>query len=171
MHHPQSFLLDYPERAGMSWPQAGWFALILPLVSPPAAPSGDASRFESVVLRGKVVKLATVLKASGLDFDEEPVAKQVVLQGDDGTSTALISDEASRALFLDDRLRDRPAEIVARRYPGLAYLQVVSFRVDEEGQLRTPEYFCEICTISVRYPQICPCCQGPMVLRMKPESR
>jgi hypothetical protein len=92
----------------------------------------------------------------------------VVLQEPDGTITPLLSDEASRALFLDKRLRDRPIMIHARRYPGLPYVQVVTFQVDEHGQWRTPEYFCDVCTISVRYPQICPCCQGPMILRMKP---
>ena len=54
---------------------------------------------------------------------------------------------------------------------GEVMLQVVSFKVEDQGQFRTPEYYCDISTISVRYPQICPCCQGPMVLRMKPETR
>jgi hypothetical protein len=155
----------------MTLPLAGWFALILPLVSAQGGTAGDKAKAETVVLTGKVVELTTVLKASGLSFDEEPVARQVVLQGADGSSTPLLSDEASRALFVDDRLRNRPIEIVGRRHPGLPYLQVVSIKVDEHGQLRTPEYFCEICTISVRYPQVCPCCQGPMELRMRPESR
>jgi rubrerythrin len=74
-------------------------------------------------------------------------------------------------LFLDDRLRDRPAEIRGRRYAGVPYLQVLSFKVKREGRLETPEYFCEVCAISVRYPQVCPCCQGPMELRMKPDRR
>jgi hypothetical protein len=154
----------------MLLPGAGWFALILVLISPGGSSGSEPAKakVESAVLRGNVVKLGTLLKASGLSFDEEPVAKQVVLQGDDGTVLGLISDEASRALFLDERLQNRPAEIVGRRYSGLPYLQVVSFKVDEEGKLRTPEYYCDICTISVRYPQICPCCQGEMVLRMKP---
>jgi hypothetical protein len=159
------------ERSGMNLPLVGWFALILPLVSPPVNATIDKDRGKTVVMTGKVVELTAILKASGLGFDEEPVAKQVVLQGPDGSLTPLLSDEASRALFLDERLRDRPIEIVGRRYEGLPYLQAVSFKVEDEGQWRTPEYFCEVCTISVRYPQICPCCQGPMVLRMRPESR
>ena len=130
-----------------------------------------ADRTESVTLRGKVVELAGVLKADGLSYDAEPVAKQVVLRADGGAVVPLISDEASRALFLDKRLRDRPAQLHARRYPGLPYVQVITFEVEEGGQMRTPEYYCEICTISVRYPQICPCCQGDMVLRMQPERR
>ena len=121
-------------------------------------------------MSGKVVLLADALKGSGLDFDVEPVSKQVVLKGDDGTITPLLSDDASRALFLDERLRNRRAEIAGRHHPGLPYIQVVSFQIEDQGRLRTPEYYCEICTISVRFPQICPCCQGEMVLRMTPEA-
>ncbi|HEY2158150.1 MAG TPA: hypothetical protein VGH33_21150, partial [Isosphaeraceae bacterium] len=90
---------------------------------------------------------------------------------DDGAVVPLISDEASRALFLDKRLRDRKAEVAGRKVAGLPYLQVVNFKVEEGGAMRTPEYYCDICSIHVRYPQTCPCCQGPMVLQMKPEGR
>ena len=72
---------------------------------------------------------------------------------------------------MDSRLRNRNARIVGRRFAGLPYLQVVTIEVEDDGRLRTPEYFCEVCTISVRYPQICPCCQGPMELQMKPDQR
>jgi hypothetical protein len=135
------------------------------------APEPPKNSVEAVTLKGTVVELTAALKPTGLAFDSEPIAKQVVVRDREGAITPLLSDEASRALFLDERLRGRPVEIQARRHPGLPYLQVVSFKVEEEGRLRTPEYYCEICTISVRYPQICPCCQGPMELRMKPESR
>jgi hypothetical protein len=150
----------------MTLPLAGWFALCL-VQAAPGASASDA-KTEAVTLTGRVVELATVLKESGLVCDTEPVAKQVVLRSDDGAIVPLLSDEGSRALFLDARLRNRPIEISARRHAGLPYLQVVSFRVNDHGQWRTPEYFCEVCTISVRYPQICPCCQGVMELRMKP---
>lgn len=129
------------------------------------------SKVESVALRGKVVELAGVLKAKGIEADREPIAGQVVLVADDGTVVPLISDEASRALFLDQRLRDRKTEVAGRKLVGLPYLQVVSFKVEEGGAMRTPEYYCDICAIHVRYPQTCPCCQGPMVLQMKPEGR
>jgi hypothetical protein len=46
---------------------------------------------------------------------------------------------------------------------------VITFKIEQDGRLQTPEYYCNICTISVRYPQVCPCCQGPMELRMKPQ--
>jgi hypothetical protein len=149
-------------------PTAGWFALLLSLG---LALDTSSDKGELVTLNGRVVLLSAALKASGHSFDADPVAKQVVVKGADGTLTPILSDDASRALFLDERLRDRPTEIKGRRYPGNPYVQVLTFRIEDNGRLRTPEYYCEICTISVRYPQICPCCQGPMELRMKPEPR
>jgi hypothetical protein len=149
----------------MAWPLVGWLALMLPLAAPPDGPADRA-----VVMSGKVVELSTVLKELGWSVDAGPIAGQVVLREASGAITPILSDEASRALFLDARLRERAIEVRGRRHEGFPYLQVVSFRVEEGGRLRTPEYYCEICSISVRYPQICPCCQGPMVLRMNPEE-
>lgn len=143
----------------------GWLGWCVGLAAEP-----PAARPEPVTLTGEVVELTTVLSQLSLNVDTEPIAKQVVLKGTDGSVTPLLCDDASRALFLDKRLRDRKTEIRGRRFPGLPFVQVVTFRVEEQGKMRTPEYYCEICTISVRYPQICPCCQGSMVLRMKPES-
>lgn len=130
----------------------------------------DSSRPNVTTLKGQVVALSKALKAQGLSFDEKPIAAQVVLKAKDQTLTPLLSNDASRALFEDERLRDRPAELSIRRLPNLPYVQVLSFKVEFNGTLRTPEYYCEICAIGVRYPQICPCCQGPMDLRMKPED-
>jgi len=136
-----------------------------------SAASGETTTPALIVLSGQVVELTDALKAKGLTFDAEPIAKQVVLRAKDNTLTPLLCDDASRAFFNDSRLRDRPVELSVKPVASLPYVQVLSFQVVEQGKLRTPEYFCEICTISVRYPQTCPCCQGPMELRMKPESR
>jgi hypothetical protein len=124
---------------------------------------------QDVTLRGKVVLLSQALEARklGLNADSEPISKQVVLLSDDGTITPLLSDEASRALFLDGRLRSRRAELRGKRFPGVPYFQVITFRIEQDGRLQTPEYYCNICTIHVRFPQSCPCCQGPMELRMQ----
>ncbi len=131
---------------------------------------GGTEDFEQVRLAGKVVPLHAALQARGLKVDPEPVAAEVVLIQDDGTLIALFSDEGSRALFQDKRLQNRRAVLMTRRHRGIPWHQVVTFQVEDGGKLRTPEYYCEICTISVRYPQTCPCCQGPMELRMKPEA-
>ena len=62
---------------------------------------------------------------------------------------------ASRALFLDERLRNCRSEIKGRRFAGVPYIQVLSFKVEMGGRLQTPEYYCDICAISVPYPRIC----------------
>jgi hypothetical protein len=128
---------------------------------------------ETVTLRGKVVPLAAALRSLGLDVkpDPESLAHQVVLFGEDRSITPLFSDDASRALFLDTRLQGRRTEIRGLRFPGVPYLQVSTVRIEDEGRLQTPEYYCSVCAIRVRAPQTCPCCQGPMELRMKPEGR
>jgi hypothetical protein len=130
-----------------------------------AAPKG-----EQATLHGRVVELTAALKSLDIKADTEPISRQVVLRAADGKVTPLLADEASRALFLDERLRDRPLQIQGRRFAGLPYLQVISFQIEHNGKLRTPEYYCEVCSIRVRYPQTCPCCQGPMVLRLLPEE-
>jgi hypothetical protein len=134
-----------------------------------AAPADPAPAVEAVTLNGRAVLLAATLPA-GWKVDAEPIARQVVVKTDAGAVVPLLSDEASRALFADERLRDRPIRLQARRVAGLPYVQVTSFQVEEAGAFRTPEFYCDICTISVRFPQVCPCCQGDMELRMKPEA-
>jgi hypothetical protein len=146
--------------------------LIVVLCAGPPS-STTASRGEEVTLRGKVVTLGSALGSLGIDVkvDPESAAKEAVVLGDDRSITPLFHDDASRALFLDDRLRGRRAEVRGRRFPGVPYLQVSTFQVEHEGRFQTPEYFCSVCSITVRYPQICPCCQGPMELRMRADRR
>jgi len=150
---------------------APWRYLLFVWVMVGAVPPRPAP--ETVALKGKVKLLAAALESRGLGLkvDLEPIAKQVVLVAEDGEITPLLSDDASRALFLDDRLRDCPAQIQGRRFANLPYLQVVAFQVERDGRMETPEYYCDVCAISVRFPQICPCCQGQMELRMKPDRR
>ena len=126
--------------------------------------------FETAAIDGRVVTLAAGLKGLELPADEATTAGQVVVKGDDGSLTPILADDASRALFVDPRLRDRKARLQVRRYRGVPHVQVLSFQVEDQGTMRSPEYDCDVCAISVRFPQECPCCQGPMVLRMKPKS-
>jgi hypothetical protein len=149
----------------MRWAAWVWLGVLPTFLAQTPEPKPD-----KVTLTGQVVLLNDVLKSRGVQADQDALAKQVVLQSGDGAITPLLCDDASRALFLDQKLRDRPVEIQGRRLSGLPYLQVTRFRVEDKGKLRTPEYYCDVCTISVRFPQVCPCCQGPMALRMKPEA-
>ncbi|MEO6811579.1 MAG: hypothetical protein ABI353_20905 [Isosphaeraceae bacterium] len=152
----------------MLWSVGLWLGLLW--FTAPTAPATEPPRFEEVTLQGEVVELSDALRTLGLPADPGLIAGQVVLNGNDGALTPILSDEASRALFKDHRLRDRQAELKGRLYAGLPYLQVTSFRVEQDGRLQTPEYYCDVCAIQVGYPQICPCCQGEMVLRMRPDA-
>jgi len=120
-----------------------------------------------------VLPLAAALQSLGVDVkaDPESLSKQVVLISEDGALIPLLSGDASRALFLDERLRDCRTEIRGQRFAGVPYLEVFTFQVERDGRLQTPEYYCDVCSISVRYPQTCPCCQGSMELRMKSDRR
>src|SRR5271157_1314709 len=117
------------------------------MVSGLAASLGAEVPVQDVLLRGKVVTLAAALDAKklGIRVDAEPTASTVVLLGEEGTITPLLSDEASRALFLDKRLQNRPAELRGKRFGGVPYFQVVTFKVEQDGKLQTPEYYCNIC--------------------------
>lgn len=157
--------------AGLSsWGRFAIGAAVMLTSAAGAPPMPSPLKAEALTMAGEVVELASALKALGVPADPASTAGQIVLRTKDGSIAPLLSDEASRALFLDERLRNRPVEVSARRYPGLPYLQVLTFKIEHEGRFRTPEYYCDICTIHVRYPQICPCCQGDMELRMQPEA-
>lgn len=130
----------------------------------------DSDDPQPISIQAKALWLTDVLKERKISVDPEATDTQVVLVERGGSISPILRDEAARALFLDERLRKRDLEVQARRFTGLPYLQVVSFQVRHEGKWRTPEYYCDICTISVRYPQVCPCCQGDMEFRMKPQS-
>jgi len=152
--------------------EPGFLAVVLVLIGagPPTSP---AAKPVEVILRGKVVTLGSALRSLGMDvpLDPESTAPEIVLLGDDRSITPLFRDEATKALFLDERLRDCRAELHGRRFPGVPYLQVSSFQIERDGRFQTPEYYCYVCSISVRAPQTCPCCQGPMEFRMRPDRR
>src|SRR5262245_25284779 len=134
-------------RPRMFWVMLAKLVLLLGVAAPAA---GAPPKPDVVTLQGTVVELSAALQGLGLRADRDTVARQVVLKGTDGTITPLLCDDASRALFVDARLRNRRAEIDARKFPGLPYIQVLTFRVEDQGVFRTPEYFCDVCTISVR---------------------
>lgn len=133
--------------------------------------SAGEVEIRTVTRSGQVILLTEAIAPLGVSDPQGPIADQVVLKTDSGEVIPLLFNVGSRAFFEDDRLRNRPAELVGREIQGLPYFQVVSGKVaDEQGDLRVPEYYCDICTISVRFDQPCPCCQAPMELRFKPKG-
>ncbi|HEY1380955.1 MAG TPA: hypothetical protein VGF55_29415 [Gemmataceae bacterium] len=110
------------------------------------------------VFTGKVVQLAAPPgKSAG-----------VALAGDDGTTYPLIEDDASRMLFLDGRLRNRPVRLTAVRKPGTKDLRVVLVQTVKDGKVYDVDYWCDICQISTNYPGKCVCCGDDTELRERP---
>jgi hypothetical protein len=123
----------------------------------PAAPAQKAE-----VFKGKVVRSAA---PKGKPASGSP---PVELKADDGTVYPLVEDDASRMLFLDARLRDRPVRLTAVRAAGGKGLQVVSVQTVKDGVVYDVDYWCEICQISGSAPGACVCCGDEVELRERP---
>ena len=119
---------------------------------------------------GKVVLLREALKRRGIKAYDE-FDKQVVLETADSELSPIIPDWRGRAFFQDKRLRDRKADLVGYRRPGVPYLQILMvFTYNKQGQRRYTDYWCDICAIPMYEIKPCDCCQGPIQLRFQPRG-
>ena len=137
----------------------------------PSAGASDKPPAEGSVTRelisGRVRLLSDVLKQRKIKASDE-IAKQVVLETPEGEVWPLLPDWRGRAFFQDERLRDRAADLVVRRHPGLPYLQVLSvYTFDEKGTRQYTDYWCDICSIPMYELKECECCQGEIRLRFQ----
>jgi hypothetical protein len=129
--------------------------------APPSAPVEKLRAFD-----GKVLPLAKVLEKQGAKPD--PDTAGVALVTADGTVYTLVKDDASRLLFLDPQLHDRPVCLTARRLPGAQVLKVEKVQAVKDGKPFDLDYWCENCQLSYPQPGKCHCCQGETVLRELP---
>jgi hypothetical protein len=120
---------------------------------------GGESPTKPEMFTGKVVRSAA---PKGKD------ARGVELKADDGTAYTIVEDDASRMLFLDGRLRDRPVRLTAVRGKGNKSLQIVSVQTVKGGTVYDVDYWCEICQISGSSPGACVCCGDDVELRERP---
>jgi hypothetical protein len=127
-------------------------------------PDTPAARDKTEVFTGKVVPLPVPKGGSGAKTD----ARNLALAADDGTSYQLVEDDASRMLFLDSRLRDRPVRLTALRVPGAKKLQVVFVQTVKGGKVYDVDYWCEVCQISLNRPGPCTCCGDETEFRERP---
>lgn len=158
----------------------GWFALsaagMAAAVEPPAkssAKSGDKTASAEQVKKlysGKVVEVQEALKKRGIKaFDE--IKGQVALETTDGRLLPIIPDWRGRAFFQDERLRNRPVDLIGFQKPGAPYLQVlVVYTFDDHGVREYTDYWCDICSIPMYEIKPCDCCQGPIRLRFQPQE-
>lgn len=126
---------------------------------------------EKVLLTGEVVWLPEAFRRRGVKSYKEEIEKQAVLLTDAGDIIPLVPDWRGRAFFQDERLRDRPVELVANRRPGVPWVNVLSiYATDEDGKRAIVDYWCDVCSIPMYEIKDCECCQGPTRLRFRKQS-
>jgi len=122
------------------------------------------------LVSGKVVLLADALTRRGIQFTEE-MRGQVVVETAAGELWPIVADWRGRAFFQDERLRNRPVDLIVRRTAGTPYLQVLTvYTFDEKGVRNYTDYWCDICSIPMFEIKDCECCQGPTRLRYQPQE-
>ncbi|RMG35047.1 MAG: hypothetical protein D6725_13165 [Planctomycetota bacterium] len=120
-----------------------------------------------MLLHGRVVFARDALKELGIPAYEE-LDGQVVLKTDDGELLPIVPDWRGRAFFQDPRLRNRPVDLVVRRYQRIPYIQVLMIFVREGNKRLYMDYWCDVCSIPMYEIKPCDCCQGPIRLRLTP---
>jgi hypothetical protein len=122
-------------------------------------------RYESIVLRGKVVELGPhVLNAFNVPMDDD-AGKAIALVTDSGDVHPLVKDVRSRGFWMDKRLRDRPMELHVHKFPGLPFVRLIDVYGFKDGRKFRVDYWCTICAITTYQPGPCPCCQDEIELR------
>lgn len=124
---------------------------------------------EAIIVEGRVLAMPEIFIQKAIKADSGPVENQMAMLTRTGQVLPILSDDGGRVFFLDKSMRDRKTRLKLKISKDLPYAQVVQVEIHHEGRWRIPQYYCDICTIAVRYPQICLCCQGPMEFRFKPE--
>jgi len=123
------------------------------------------------ILSGKVVLLAEALKARKIKSYPEEIKGQVVLATSTGELVPIVSDWRGRAFYQDERLRDRPVDLIVNRHRGVPWVQVLSiYMLDEKGVHSIFDYWCDVCSIPMYEIKDCECCQGPIRLRLRPQE-
>lgn len=119
---------------------------------------------------GKVVFLQEALKRRGVKTADEFKA-QVALESDAGELIPIVPDWRGRALYQDERLRNRQVDLVGSRQKSAPYLQVqMLFVFDEKGTRQYMDYWCDICSIAMYELKPCDCCQEKIRLRLQPQE-
>tara|TARA_R110002072_G_scaffold303140_2_gene495662 strand:- start:36125 stop:36769 length:645 start_codon:yes stop_codon:yes gene_type:complete len=137
---------------------------------PPVEKSSEKVEPRRQLFAGKVVLLQDALKRRGIKVAEE-MKLQAVLETKSGELIPIAADWRGRAFFQDEKLRDRPVEIVGYRQPGIPYLQsLIVYFPNRKGEREEFDYWCDICAIPMYEIKDCECCQGPSRHRYRPAA-
>lgn len=128
-------------------------------------------RFVTVSLRGRVEWCSGVLtRRFGVNEVPEAAERVLVLETPAGELHPLAEDIRGRAFRRDARLRHVDVELLARRYRGSPFVQVIqAFELRPDGKYEL-DYWCDICSITMFELKECDCCQGPIELRRRKVS-
>lgn len=146
--------------------------VVLPVVATPDLRADNPAELvkttESVMV-GQVMTMAEALKSKEIATDLPPFESQMALLTESGRIVPFLSDEGGRLFYLDTTMRGRKVRLRLMSRPDVPLSRIINVEVEVDGRWRIPQYYCDVCTIAVRYPQTCLCCQGPMEFRLKPE--
>jgi hypothetical protein len=132
---------------------------------------GAADEPVKSIVSGKVIPLVEALKQRGIKTYAEEIKDQVVLVTRTGEILPIVPDWRGRAFYQDERLRNRPMELVVNRRKGVPWMQVLSIYLFDENDVRSiMDYWCDICAIPMYEIKECECCQGPTRLRLRPQE-
>ena len=163
--------VDSDEKQDAAKPQASAGAKNKALADNTAKDNTGKENTAKEIVSGKVVMLADALKRHGIKNYAEESKGQVVLETERGELIPIVSDWRGRAFFQDERLRDRPVDLLVNRRPGIPWVQVLSiYTFDEQGVRNITDYWCDICAIPMYEIKECECCQGPIRLRFRPQD-
>lgn len=123
------------------------------------------------LLRGRVVLVVDALRAREIKTYPEELKGQVVLETKEGDLLPILPDWRGRAFYQDERLRNRPVELIGYRRAGVPFLQVLTvFTFSEDGARQYTDYWCDICAIPMYEIKPCDCCQQEIRLRFQPQE-
>jgi len=123
-------------------------------------------KYESIVVRGKVIELGPYVQQTfQVAMDDDAGKSTLALVTSTGEVHPLVKDLRSRGFWMDKRLRDRPMELHAHRFPGLPFLRLIDVYSLKDGNKYRVDYWCTVCAITTFQPGPCPCCQDEIELR------
>jgi hypothetical protein len=129
-------------------------------------------KFETELIRGKVVWLAAALKSEfGISTVPEVAENSLALYTSEGKLLPIVENLRGRAFRKDERLRDQEIEILARRYHDQPLIQVLRLYQFEDGQRVEVDYWCDVCAIVMFESGPCACCQDDNRMRKRPAPK
>lgn len=122
--------------------------------------------FTTETIQGRIVWMGEALQEEfGISTVKEARKNVLALHTKDGQLLPVLENLRGRAFRTDERLRDKPMELVVRRHqkqPMLQVIRVYEFQNDKKYEV---DYWCDVCAIVMFEKGFCACCQDNNRLR------